>query len=140
MLCHFDFRGCRVGNVRFGGARFAGWTRFEDVEFTGYAIFGGATFDRSANFVRARFHSLAVFRGTTFRSNAMFDEAAFSGEALFGGARVVDGVPRPDGAVFDGTVSFAGATFARDVVLEHARVADDAAGRAWPSRGARPAG
>ncbi|MET8845841.1 pentapeptide repeat-containing protein [Amycolatopsis sp. NPDC004625] len=140
VLCHFDFRGCRVHNVRFGGARFAGWTRFEDVEFTGYAIFGGSTFDRSANFVRARFHGRAVFRGTTFRSNAMFDEAAFSGEALFGGARMVDGVPHPDGADFGGTASFAGATFERDVVLEHARVADEAAGHVWPSRGACPAG
>ncbi|MEV4054769.1 pentapeptide repeat-containing protein [Amycolatopsis sp. NPDC049688] len=140
VLCHFDFRGCRVGNVRFGGARFAGWTRFEDVEFTGYAIFGGSTFDRSANFVRARFHGRAVFRGTTFRSHAMFDEAAFSGEALFGGARMVDGVPHPDGAVFGGTVSFAAATFERDVVLEHARVADETAGHVWPSRGECPAG
>ncbi len=135
VLCDFDFRGCRVGNVRFGRARFAGWTRFEDVEFTGYAIFGGSTFDRSANFVRARFHGRALFRGTTFRSNAMFDEAVFSGEALFGGARSIDGVPHPDGAVFSGTVSFAAATFERDVVLEHARVADDTAGHVWPPGG-----
>ncbi|EOD66399.1 pentapeptide repeat-containing protein [Amycolatopsis vancoresmycina] len=140
VLCHFDFRGCRVGHVRFGGARFAGWTRFEDVEFTGYAIFGGSTFDRSANFVRARFHGRAVFRGTTFRSNAMFDEAVFSDEALFGGPRMVDGVPHPDGAVFGGTVSFAAATFARDVVLEDTKVADEAAGHVWPSRGDSPAG
>ncbi|QKV74915.1 pentapeptide repeat-containing protein [Amycolatopsis sp. Hca4] len=137
VLCHFDFRGCRVGNVRFGRARFAGWTRFEDVEFTGYAIFGGSTFDTSANFVRARFHGRALFRGTTFRSNAMFDDAVFSDEALFGGARMIDGVPHPDGAVFGGRVSFAAATFERDVVLEHARVADDAADHVWPS-GARP--
>jgi hypothetical protein len=139
VLCHFDFRGCRVGNVRFGGARFAGWTRFEDVEFTGYAIFGGSTFDRSANFRGARFHGSALFRGTVFRSGAMFDEAVFSGEALFGGARTIDGVPHPDGAVFGGTASFAAATFERNVVLEYARVADDAADHVWPP-GGRPAG
>ncbi|MBE8517130.1 pentapeptide repeat-containing protein [Amycolatopsis sp. H6(2020)] len=132
VLCHFDFRGCRVGNVRFGGARFAGWTRFEDVEFTGYAIFGGSEFDRSANFKRARFHGSALFRGATFRNGAMFDEAVFGDEALFGGVRMIDGVPHQDGAVFGGAVSFAATTFARDVVLDQVQVADGAAGHVWP--------
>ncbi|MEV6445301.1 pentapeptide repeat-containing protein [Amycolatopsis sp. NPDC051716] len=132
LLCHFDFRGCRVGNVRFGGARFAGWNRFEDVEFTGYAIFGGSEFRTSANFKRARFHRSALFRGAVFHNGAMFDEAVFRDEALFGGVRTVDGVPHPDGAVFGGAVSFAAATFERTVVLDHVRVADDAAGHVWP--------
>ncbi|MEV5717898.1 pentapeptide repeat-containing protein [Amycolatopsis mediterranei] len=132
LLCHFDFRGCRVGNVRFGGARFAGWTRFEDVEFTGYAIFGGSEFHRSANFKGARFHGSALFRGAVFHNGATFDEAVFRDEALFGGVRTIDGVPHPDGAEFGGTVSFAAATFERNVVLEHVRVADEAAGHVWP--------
>uniref|UniRef100_UPI000A3B4EE4 pentapeptide repeat-containing protein n=1 Tax=Amycolatopsis kentuckyensis TaxID=218823 RepID=UPI000A3B4EE4 len=132
LLCHFDFRGCRVGNVRFGGARFAGWTRFEDVEFTGYAIFGGSEFDRSANFKRARFHGSALFRGATFRNGALFDEAVFRDEAVFGGVRMIDGVPHQDGAVFGGAVSFAAATFERDVVLDQVQVADGADGHVWP--------
>ncbi|MGW3994514.1 pentapeptide repeat-containing protein [Amycolatopsis sp. NPDC004772] len=132
VLCHFDFRGCRVGNVRFGGARFAGWTRFEDVEFTGYAIFGGSEFGRSANFKRAHFHGSALFRGAIFRNGAMFDEAVFRDEALFGGVRMIDGVPHQDGAVFGGAVSFAAATFERDVVLDEVHVVDGDAGHVWP--------
>ncbi|MEA5362431.1 pentapeptide repeat-containing protein [Amycolatopsis sp., V23-08] len=132
LLCHFDFRGCRMGNARFGGARFAGWTRFQDVRFDGYAVFGGAIFDRTANFTRTRFHGSALFRGARFRNGAMFDGAEFSGDALFGGVRTVDGAASPDGAVFGGLVSFAGATFGQGVVLEHAQVTSDTDGHVWP--------
>jgi hypothetical protein len=133
LLCHFDFRGCRVGNVRFGGARFAGWTRFEGVEFTGYAIFGGATFERSANFKGARFRDRALFRGAVFRNGVTFEHARFAGEALFGGMRTIDDEVHADGAVFGGTATFAAATFDQGVVLDDALVADDTAGHVWPS-------
>ncbi|MFG1643463.1 pentapeptide repeat-containing protein [Amycolatopsis sp. NPDC049252] len=133
LLYNLDFRGCRTGNARFGGARFVGWTRFQDVSFGGYSIFGGATFDRSANFTRTRFHGAALFRGARFRNGAMFDGARFTGDALFGGVRTIDGVASPDGAVFGGLVSFAGATFERGVVLEHAQVTSDTADHVWPA-------
>ncbi|MDI5981313.1 pentapeptide repeat-containing protein [Amycolatopsis magusensis] len=133
LLCHFDFRGCRVGNVRFGGARFAGWTRFEGVEFTGYAIFGGATFERSANFKGSRFRGRALFRGAAFRNGVTFEHAGFAGEALFGGMRTIDDAVHPDGAVFGGTATFAAATFGQGVVLDDAIVTDDAASHVWPS-------
>lgn len=133
LLCHFDFRGCRVGSVRFGGARFAGWTRFEGVEFTGYAIFGGATFERSANFKGARFRGRALFRGAAFRNGVTFEHAEFAGEALFGGMRTIDDAVHPDGAVFGGTATFATATFGQGVVLDDAIVTDDTASHVWPS-------
>ncbi|MFJ7217453.1 pentapeptide repeat-containing protein [Amycolatopsis sp. NPDC098790] len=132
LLCHFDFRGCRVGNVRFGGARFAGWTRFEGVEFTGYAIFGGATFERSANFKGARFHGRALFRGAAFRNGVTFEHARFAGEALFGGLRTIDDEAHADGAVFGGTATFAEAAFDHGVVLDDALVTDGEAGHVWP--------
>jgi hypothetical protein len=132
LLCHFDFRACRVGNVRFGGARFAGWTRFEDVRFDGYAIFGGAIFERTANFKGARFRGPALFRGATFRTGVTFASARFAGEALFGGDRTVDGVAHPDGAVFGGAASFSEAVFEGDVDLTHARVPDGPQEHVWP--------
>jgi hypothetical protein len=133
LLCHFDFRGCKVFNVRFGGARFAGWTRFEDVEFTGYAVFGGTTFERSANFKGAQFHGSALFRGATFRNGVTFEAAAFTDEAVFGGVRTIDGVGHPDGAVFGGIVSFASTTFCQGVVLDDAHVTEDPNDHVWPA-------
>jgi hypothetical protein len=132
LLCHLDFRGCRMGNARFGGARFVGWTRFQDVRFDGYSVFGGATFDRSANFTGTRFHGSALFRGARFGNGARFDGARFSGDALFGGFRTVDGTASPDGAVFGGVVSFADATFEQGIVLAHAQVTGDTAEHVWP--------
>ncbi len=132
VLYHVDFRGCRVGNVRFGGARFAGWIRFENVEFTGYAIFGGATFERSANFKGARFHGSALFRGATFHNGVTFEGARFADDAIFGGLRTIDGIAHPDGAVFGGAASFAAASFSQAPVLHDAHVTDSAVDHAWP--------
>ncbi len=132
LLCHFDFRGCRVGNARFGGARFAGWTRFEDVHFDGYSIFGGSIFERSANFKGARFREVALFRGARFHSSATFEGAGFAGDALFGGERTIDGVRHVDGAIFHGTTSFAAAVFEQDVVLAHAHVSSGTEDHVWP--------
>lgn len=132
LLCHFDLRACRIGNVRFGGARFAGWTRFENVRFDGHSIFGGATFERSANFKGARFQEVALFRGVRFHSSAAFENARFHGGALFGGERTIDGVAHLDGAVFHGSASFAGAEFAGDVDLAHARVSGENHDHVWP--------
>lgn len=131
-LCHFDIRGCRVGNVRFGGARFAGWTRFEDVHFGGYSIFGDATFERSANFKHAHFQERALFRGARFHSGATFEGARFADDALFGGIRTIDGVAHLDGAVFHGTTSFAAAVFDQDVVFTHAHVRSGTEDHVWP--------
>jgi uncharacterized protein YjbI with pentapeptide repeats len=133
LLCHFDFRGCRVGNVRFGGARFAGWTRFEDVQFCGYSVFGGVTFERSVNFKGAKFQEVALFRGSRFNGNATFESASFAGDALFGGVRTVDGVEYLDGALFGGTTSFAATSFEQNVVLTHAKVRTDGGDHVWPT-------
>lgn len=117
----FDLKDTRIRRGLFGGARFVGWTRFDDARFERDAIFGGASFESSVSFRSTRFAAEARFRGATFGGPARFDEARFDGPALFGGVRSLAVGDVRDGAAFSETVVFAGAEFAVPPVFEHVR-------------------
>jgi hypothetical protein len=115
----FDLKEAWLNNGEFGGAEFVGRTWFDGARFDGHAVFGGAQFERSASFAEVRFHGVARFRGAVFGEAADFTAAVFHSKALFGGRRPTNDGDLPDGAVFKGTATFAGATFGEPPVFDH---------------------
>jgi uncharacterized protein YjbI with pentapeptide repeats len=111
----FDLKGAWLRNGWFGGAKFDGPTWFDGARFDGSAIFGGARFEKFTSFEAVRFGAEARFRGAKFQGPVTFTDAVFDGDAFF--ARTGSELPS-DSAVFEDTVTFTGARFARPPVVE----------------------